>query len=161
MWMEAVPETSAVERRSLPATLDLVFGSLGQALVCLDPDFRVVHGSPELDRLVGGDIAGRWIGQPVEQLGRELLAPDGALRAALVRGERISLTIAPLGHVSEQFGDPRLAYVVLLSPITRDDQEREELRAALDTHCWRRDDTARALGISRTTLWRRMRELGL
>ena len=161
MWMEAVPETSAVERRPLSSTLDTVFGSLGRALVCLDPDFRVIQGSPELDRLVGGDIAGRWIGQPVEQLGRELLEPGGALRAALVQGERISLTIAPLFRVSEDIRDPRLAYVVLLSPASRDDQEREELRAALDTHCWRRDETARALGISRTTLWRRMRELGL
>ena len=32
------------------------------------------------------------------------------------------------------------------------------LRASLDAHHWRRDATARALGISRTTLWRLMRE---
>jgi transcriptional regulator with PAS, ATPase and Fis domain len=39
--------------------------------------------------------------------------------------------------------------------------ERERLRAALEAHHWRRDEAARALGISRTTLWRRMRELDL
>ena len=33
-----------------------------------------------------------------------------------------------------------------------------QLRSALDAHHWRRDATARALGISRTTLWRLMRE---
>jgi DNA-binding NtrC family response regulator len=35
------------------------------------------------------------------------------------------------------------------------------LRAALEAHRWNRSATAEALGISRTTLWRRMRELGL
>ena len=35
------------------------------------------------------------------------------------------------------------------------------LRRALEAHRWRRVDAARALGISRATLWRRMREAGL
>ena len=35
------------------------------------------------------------------------------------------------------------------------------LKKALETHRWRRVETARALGISRATLWRRMREAGL
>ena len=39
--------------------------------------------------------------------------------------------------------------------------ESQRLRAALETHRWRREETARALGISRATLWRRMREFGL
>ena len=37
----------------------------------------------------------------------------------------------------------------------------EQMRAALDAHRWRRDATAKALGISRITLWRRMRAAGL
>ncbi len=41
------------------------------------------------------------------------------------------------------------------------DSEYDRLRAALETHHWRRSETAAALGISRTTLWRKMRELGL
>jgi DNA-binding NtrC family response regulator len=39
--------------------------------------------------------------------------------------------------------------------------ERTTLTAALEQHRWSRSDTARALGISRSTLWRRMRALGL
>ena len=42
-----------------------------------------------------------------------------------------------------------------------DDRERRRVEAALDAHRWRRADAARALGISRTTLWRKMREMGL
>ena len=40
-------------------------------------------------------------------------------------------------------------------------EERARLEAALDAHRWNRAETARALGLSRSTLWRRMRELGL
>jgi transcriptional regulator with PAS, ATPase and Fis domain len=37
----------------------------------------------------------------------------------------------------------------------------ERLRAALEEHRWRRSEVARALGVSRTTLWRMMREAGI
>jgi transcriptional regulator of acetoin/glycerol metabolism len=39
--------------------------------------------------------------------------------------------------------------------------ESEQLLAALEAHHWNRSETARALGLSRSTLWRRMRELHL
>jgi transcriptional regulator of acetoin/glycerol metabolism len=107
-----------------------------------------------------------------------VLGPDSPLHAALARGERrkdleatlqlaghpprrVSLTIAPLPEA------PDIGYAIWLSPAGEEEpgedgqNGRDQLRAALDAHCWRRHDTARALGISRTTLWRRMRELGL
>jgi DNA-binding NtrC family response regulator len=43
----------------------------------------------------------------------------------------------------------------------RAELERESLTRALEAHRWNRLDTARALGMSRSTLWRRMRALGL
>jgi len=39
--------------------------------------------------------------------------------------------------------------------------ETERLRSVLDAHHWKREQAAKALGISRATLWRRMRELHL
>ena len=39
--------------------------------------------------------------------------------------------------------------------------DASELRSALEAAHWRRSDAARALGISRSTLWRKMREAGL
>lgn len=41
------------------------------------------------------------------------------------------------------------------------DTERDQLRTVLNAHLWRRAAVAQALGISRVTLWRRMREAGL
>ncbi|HXH41433.1 MAG TPA: sigma-54 dependent transcriptional regulator, partial [Thermoanaerobaculia bacterium] len=39
--------------------------------------------------------------------------------------------------------------------------EAEQIRAALEKNHWNRETTARALGMGRTTLWRKMRECGL
>jgi len=50
---------------------------------------------------------------------------------------------------------------VASSPSVGHDSETDALRRVLEAHSWRRDAAAEALGISRTTLWRRMRESGL
>jgi transcriptional regulator with GAF, ATPase, and Fis domain len=39
--------------------------------------------------------------------------------------------------------------------------EREDIVRTLETHAWNRVETATALGMSRSTLWRRMRALGI
>ena len=41
------------------------------------------------------------------------------------------------------------------------DSEYKRIRATLDQHQWHRAEAAKALGMSRTTLWRKMREFGL
>ena len=55
-------------------------------------------------------------------------------------------------------GEPMQAMVM---PDAHAVSEGQQLRLALEAHRWRREETARAMGISRATLWRRMREFGL
>jgi len=55
--------------------------------------------------------------------------------------------------VLRSFDDPRFRGA--------DQGELQLIRNALDTHHWNRETTARSLGMSRTTLWRKMRELRL
>jgi DNA-binding NtrC family response regulator len=45
------------------------------------------------------------------------------------------------------------------SEVSNEGLEAARLRSVLDAHHWKRTEAARALGMSRATLWRRMREL--
>lgn len=136
----------AREFAPLLAGMGAVFESLGRALVCLGPDFRVVHHSPGLARLIGLDDheTDAIRGTPIEELlGPELFGPDGALRRALAEGDRregwgatlrfgaapprlVSVTAAPLLHAEAEGGaavcDPRVAYIVVLRPAEASDE---------------------------------------
>jgi DNA-binding NtrC family response regulator len=65
----------------------------------------------------------------------------------------------------QQVGGVAASVAAAQDPVVITDQTRgaavDRLRAVLETHRWRRLAAARALGISRATLWRRMREAGL
>ena len=74
---------------------------------------------------------------------------------AVGRGQTIQPEDLPL----EVTGDAPIPD--LAPPRRADGGEREYLRSVLDQHQWRRDEAAKALGVSRTTLWRRMREMQL
>jgi PAS domain S-box-containing protein len=45
------------------------------------------------------------------------------------------------------------------APVNLEEMERQELLDALKAHRWNRQATAKALGISRTTLWRKLQQL--
>jgi len=53
--------------------------------------------------------------------------------------------------------DPNVAYCLVANVPNGEDN----IRVALEQNRWRRKATAQALGISRTTLWRKMRDAGL
>ena len=73
---------------------------------------------------------------------------------AVVKGQTIHEDDLPLEVV--EASEPQLARAA-----RNDSDDAVAIRTALDTHHWNREETARALGMSRTTLWRRMRELRL
>ena len=57
-----------------------VFASLGRALICLGPDFRVVHTSTGLDELAGAGARQAVTGKLAEEiLGTRLFGDDGML----------------------------------------------------------------------------------
>jgi PAS domain S-box-containing protein len=56
---------------------------------------------------------------------------------------------------------PAVPTAAARSGLSSDNKERDKLLAALQRHNWHRNKSARALGIDRTTLWRKMKKYGL
>jgi len=79
-----------------------------------------------------------------EDLPREVLGGHRALRES---------SAAPAAPRQAPSTDP--------PNVPPDDPDARRLLAALQANHWKRDQTAKALGLSRTTLWRKMRELKL
>ena len=111
--------------------MNTVFESLGRALICLGPDFRVVRASHGIDRLVGEGAAREITGRDAGAVfGADLFGPSGTLRRALEAGERregwgaqiatpsgasrlLSITVAPVKHGPGVTCDPRVRYLVV------------------------------------------------
>ncbi len=120
-----------------------IFTSLGRALICLSPDFRVVHTSVGLDRLAGDGAREAAAGRPAEEiLGTRLFGAEGLLRRTLEAGELregwgatlrldpdrpvdVSITAAPLA-LHSSVCDPSVAYLVVMRP--HEAAEDESLR---------------------------------
>ena len=121
------------------AAVNAVLGSIGRVCMALDADFRVRHVSQQLDTLVGKGSAQALLGEPVETLfGAELFGQGGALREALLAGEKregwraslrvepsgsrlVSLTVAPLRHDPNGVCDPEASYIVVMRPADETD----------------------------------------
>jgi transcriptional regulator with PAS, ATPase and Fis domain len=72
---------------------------------------------------------------------------------AVVKGQTIHSEDLPIEIMQAVESEPLLHAI--------DAEELAKIRTALESHHWNRETTARALGMSRTTLWRKMRELRL
>ena len=87
---------------------------------------------------------------------------------AVSRGQTLHVQDLPLEITGSEPDLPKaVSSSVPVPGLTPDERvespaaELEKIRNALDTHQWRRAEAAVALGMSRTTLWRKMREHGL
>ncbi len=94
---------------------------------------------------------------PAKELGLDLSRPAADLLPELAeRGGRLkSLRVGGL-----ELGEAMFLQGAV-GPSTLAEREREAIVQSLDEHGWRLAETAKALGISRTTLWRRLRAYGL
>lgn len=89
--------------------------------------------------------------------GLDLTRPAGELLPAFadLGGRLRPLRVGELELGEAIFLPPRT------EPSTLADREKEAIVRSLDQHDWRLAETAKSLGISRTTLWRRLRAYGL
>lgn len=88
---------------------------------------------------------------------RDMFAPAGPVSRADVMRH-------PLGASAREQLLPNAAVVVIprsRGPISLAEREREAIEQALNQSGWQLAVAARQLGISRTTLWRRLKQYGL
>jgi transcriptional regulator with AAA-type ATPase domain len=135
-----------------PTPLPSVFSPLAKALldgfsegvVVFDPHGKVVYANSQAKHQLEGviDLAV----ESADDLEPRLAALGGRLRplrvGALELGEAMFLP-------------------AIEGPTTLAEREKEAIVKSLDTHGWRLAETAKSLGISRTTLWRRLKAYGL
>jgi len=133
-------------------TLPSVFSPLAKALLDSFQEGVVVF-----------DVAGRIV--YMNAAGRAVLNEAGLDPT----GEKDDLLpeLAPIGGrlSTLRVGGMELGEAIFLphreGPTTLAEREKEAIVRSLEAHAWRLAETARTLGISRTTLWRRLRAYGL
>ncbi|MBM4185836.1 MAG: hypothetical protein FJ206_00865 [Gemmatimonadetes bacterium] len=131
-----------------PAPLPSIFSPLAKALldsfsegvVVFDPNGRVLYAN----------IQARDLGLDYSQTSRELMP-----QLADLGGRLKPLRIGTM-ELGEAMFLPGSA-----GPKTLAEREKEAIVRSLDANSWKLAETAKSLGISRTTLWRRLRAYGL
>jgi transcriptional regulator of acetoin/glycerol metabolism len=133
-----------------PSTMPSVFSPLAKALldgfsegvVVFDPNGRILYANQPAREALNG---------PIELEDAASLLP----KLAAMGGRVHSLKAGSL-VLGEAMFIPGVS-----GPSTLADREREAIVKSLDTHNWKLAETAKFLGISRTTLWRRLKAYGI
>ncbi len=136
----------AIQARAAWSAVSAAFAAFGRAFICVDSQFRVIHGSYALDTMFGDGAARSAEGRALEDvLGEELFGEAGTIRQALLAGERregwrarvrlgdgepqiVSLSAAPFPADPQVTCDIRVRYLVILRPA---EQESSSLGAPL------------------------------
>jgi transcriptional regulator with PAS, ATPase and Fis domain len=114
--------------------------AFSEAVIVFDPQGKVVYAN-----------------EPAREFKLDLSRPASDLMPALAElGGRLK----PLRVANLDLGEAMFIQGGV-GPTTLADREREAIVRSLDEHGWRLAETAKSLGISRTTLWRRLRAYGL
>ena len=153
-----ISTTYETDRRAVLDAASALFDSIGEVLLCVDGEFRIQYAADDLRDIIGAPVAA-VLGHEVELLLRQGRRAETRALLRTPRATRgVTATLAP--YVSRKEGDTT-KYVIVLRALEEPDSARSRIVAALEANRWRRDAAARALGISRATLWRKMRDLGL
>lgn len=127
--------------------LAAILNSLAEAVITVGRDHRIAGFNRAAERLVGiseGDALGMEdIADEVREHGRA--RPKETTAAPAAAGESVTTR----EEVSRRFPDD--------APTG----ERDLLLRTLEEHRWNRGTAAAALGIDRSTLWRKMKRLGI
>jgi sigma-54 dependent transcriptional regulator, acetoin dehydrogenase operon transcriptional activator AcoR len=139
----------APDGASLSPLASVLLDGFNEGLVVFDADGRVVYANlsaREALAKAGVDSHGR-----AAELQPRLTAMGGRLRPLRV-GEL---------EVGAAMFIPVAAAAAAAAPATLADREKEAIVRMLDANGWKLSETAKHLGISRTTLWRRLKTYGL
>jgi AraC-like DNA-binding protein len=141
MTMTDIMPVSSVPSVFSPLAKALLDG-FSEGVVVFDLEGRLLYiNQPAREALAGMDLYER--------------APDLQPRLAALGGRLRPLRVGGL-ELGEAMFIPGVA-----GPTTLAAREKEAIVKTLDTHNWKLAETARSLGISRTTLWRRLKAYGL
>ncbi|MEK7381509.1 MAG: helix-turn-helix domain-containing protein [Gemmatimonadota bacterium] len=117
--------------------------AFGEGVVVFDAQGRVMYLNQPAREALGDTVD---LTQPASQLMPTLAEIGGRLSTLRVGGLELGEAVFLPRHEG---------------PTTLAEKEKDAIVRTLDAHEWRLAETARSLGISRTTLWRRLRSYGL
>lgn len=122
----------------------LILDSFTEGAVVFDPGGRVVYANHAAREALAG------LGDLARESAATLLPRLGRLGGRIVRLRHGTLDLGEVVYFSERPDAPTLA-----------ERERRAILETLEANSWKLAEAARRLGISRTTLWRRLRAYGL
>ena len=134
-----------------PTQLPAVFSPLAKAVldgfaegvVIFDPEGRLMYAN-----------------MPAREALREILNDSEGSGSLMPRIAALGGRLRPLRIGGLELGEA-MFIPGLEGPTTLADREKEAIVKTLDAHGWKLAETAKHLGISRTTLWRRLKAYGL